>query len=709
MSSVLRSILLVLALGFLACGDNGRVSADTGLGPDGAADAGLAVTPPDIPWLDVGVPPIGLTPCPEGWGEVTGGDVTECHPYPAGAAATCATGDAHFPAEPGCRAIGDSCPTGDYATTLPSGDRILYVLAGAAAGGDGSIGSPYAGLSDVNWLSVTAGTTVALGRGIYEGTLALKAGAHVVGACAAETIITGADSPIPAVLTVTSAGAPAVVENLAIAGAPQWGVRVESGRSLDLRGVRISGVSQLGMVVLGAGTAVTLTDVVIEHTLRRSASAFGALYVQDGAQAEVVRGLVRGNDGAGVFASGAGTEVALTDVAIQGGASALGTGLGGRGVIAQGGARLEATRLLVSTVRDIGIFLAQTDTAVTLTDTIVEDTQPRSGDAQGGRGIDVRAGAFLEATRVLLSENLEAGVVVAEEETAAVLTDVIIRDTKAQQSDGRFGLGVSVQQGASLEASRVLVSGNREEGILVTGVGAALTLADAVVRDTHPGESNGLFGRGIEVVDGATLGATRVLVSGSREQAVLATGTGTAVTFADVVVGDTLPRAIDEARGGAITGQDEARIEGERVLVHGARGLGVMAVAGGIVNLRDVTVSRVDVTACAATTCPDDRFGYGAAAVSGALRLERFHVSDAATCGVFVAPIELFGEDPASVADPSIDLVSGIISDSDIGACVQVDEYDIDRLQDDVRYRDNGTSLNATSLPVPGVVDAIEP
>ncbi len=708
MSPVPRSILWVLVFAFLGC-DDGGVTTDTGPGPDGAADAGLAVTPPDIPWLDVGVPPIGLTPCPEGWRDVTGGDVTECHPYPEGGAETCATGDAHFPGEPGCRAIGDSCPTGDYATTLPSGDRILYVLAGAAAGGDGSIASPYAGLSDVNWNSATAGTTVALGKGTYEGTMALRAGAHVVGACAAETIITGTDSPIPSVVTVTNAGVPAVIENLAIAGASQWGVRVESGRSLDLRGVRVSGASQIGMVAVGTGTAVTLTDVVIEGTLRGGASAFGALFVQDGAQAEVVRVLVRGNEGQGLFADGIGTRVTLTDVAVQGGAPAFGTGLGSRGVTAQGGARLEASRLLVSTVRDVGIFLGETDTAVILTDTVVENTQPRSGDARGGRGIDVRAGGFLEASRVLLSENREAGFAAVEEGTAAVLTDVVVRDTQPQQSDRRHGVGVGVRLGASLEASRVLVSGNRAEGIFVAGAGTAVTLADAVIQDTQPRESDGLFGRGIEVLDGATFGATRVLVSRSREQAVLALGTGATVTFADVVVRDTLPRANDDFGGGAIGAQSEARIEGERVLVEGARGLGVMAAAGGMVNLRDVTVSGVELTACASTTCPDDGFGYGVAAVSGALRLERFHVLHAATCGVFVAPIDLFGEDPVPAMDPSIDLVSGVISDSEIGACVQVDGYDLDRLQDDVQYRDNGTSLNVTMLPVPGVVDAIEP
>jgi hypothetical protein len=51
--------------------------------------------------------------------------------------------------------------------------------------------------------------------------------------------------------------------------------------------------------------------------------------------------------------------------------------------------------------------------------------------------------------------------------------------------------------------------------------------------------------------------------------------------------------------------------------------------------------------------------------------------------------------------DGSIDLSDGEVSGALVGACVQVPGYDIARLQDRVLYRDNGTNLDVTTLPIP--------
>ena len=81
--------------------------------------------------------------------------------------------------------------------------------------------------------------------------------------------------------------------------------------------------------------------------------------------------------------------------------------------------------------------------------------------------------------------------------------------------------------------------------------------------------------------------------------------------------------------------------------------------------------------------------------MGGAVRLTRFEVRDAATCGLFVAM------DPVAPGTPSLDVASGVVERSEIGACVQVDGYDLGRLMRDVVYRENGTNLDSTMLPVP--------
>ena len=71
------------------------------------------------------------------------------------------------------------------------------------------------------------------------------------------------------------------------------------------------------------------------------------------------------------------------------------------------------------------------------------------------------------------------------------------------------------------------------------------------------------------------------------------------------------------------------------------------------------------------------------------------------TCGVLVAaPPELAGT-------ASLDLSEGTVSSAEIGACVQVEGYDLGRLTSGVAYTDNLANLESTSLPVPAPAAAL--
>ena len=131
------------------------------------------VTPPDIPWLADGVPPIAIAPCPAGWREVDEEGVITCDPYPEGGPMACAAGEAHFPGDPACTVVGAECPSGDFAIDLPEPGSVVYVRASAAGGGDGSVSTPYSSLAEVPWTALSAGTTVALAKGTYPGVLPL--------------------------------------------------------------------------------------------------------------------------------------------------------------------------------------------------------------------------------------------------------------------------------------------------------------------------------------------------------------------------------------------------------------------------------------------------------------------------------------------------------------------------------------------------------
>ncbi|HJK99449.1 MAG TPA: hypothetical protein RMF84_19640, partial [Polyangiaceae bacterium LLY-WYZ-14_1] len=70
------------------------------------------IAPPDIPWLDDGVPPVAWT-CPSGWRSDSEGGLVTCDPYPEGGPEECPEGEADFLGDTGggagCVSIGRAC------------------------------------------------------------------------------------------------------------------------------------------------------------------------------------------------------------------------------------------------------------------------------------------------------------------------------------------------------------------------------------------------------------------------------------------------------------------------------------------------------------------------------------------------------------------------------------------------------------------------
>lgn len=696
------SVLLASCVTLLACGDDAAAVSDAGT--DAGSDAALVAAPPEIPWLADGVPPIMLAPCPEGWREVTGGAVLECDPYPEAGPDTCAAGAAHFPGEAACRPIGDACPTGDYATTLPTDGTVLYVNPAASAGGDGSLAAPYASLAEVAWISLSAGTTVALAKGTYEGTLPLRAGVRVVGACARDTVITGVDGPVQTVVTVASAGERAEVHNLTIAAPRQFAAVAQGGREIALTGVLIDGAQLIAVSAIDAGAVVSLEDSVIRDTRpgQPDGTLGRALDVERGGRVEASRVVLERNREIAAYADGEGSALVLSDVAIRDTRAQSSDGGLGRAINVQFGARLEASRLLVTGNREVGIYVAEPDTMAELVDVIVRDTESQESDGAGGRGVSVSRGATVAGARVLVAQNREVGIYVQGAGTTVSLADAVVRDTAPQVLRDEAGRGLNVQEGGRFEGIRVLFASSHEVGVYARDSATTVSLTDVVVRDTKSTPGSGVGGRGIETQTGARLEGARLLVTRNRDVGILVAGADVQAVLTDVVVRDTGARSSAVVAGGTgVQVQIRARLEGQRIEIDGAEKAGLAVAAGSFADVSDVSINRIEPPPCATPGCEEGLFGYGASCVGSEFRMRRFEIRGARLCGVFVAPGEVF-PDPAS-----LDLESGLVAGSTIGACVQVDGYDLGRLSNDVDYQDNGTNLDATMLPVPGVIDTL--
>jgi hypothetical protein len=290
---------------------------------------------------------------------------------------------------------------------------------------------------------------------------------------------------------------------------------------------------------------------------------------------------------------------------------------------------------------------------------------------------------------VLLARNRDMGLIALDPGSRTILRDAAILDTAAREMDGRMGRGVGVQTGTYFEGERLLIARNRDVGFVLIGEGAEATLTDVVIEGTEPRSVDAMNGRGLIAHTGVTLEATRLLVADNRDVGIGIASEGTTATFSDVHVRGTRPREEDGAYGYGVSAQLAAAVTATRLRIDGSHEMGLLATSGATIDARELVV---DVTRTSACMC-ERIFGYGAAVVGATLTLTDFEIRDAETCGLF-----LTGD---ATAPAAVDAQSGSVEGSAIGACVQMDGYDLDRLTQDVEYRDNGTNLDSTMLPVP--------
>jgi hypothetical protein len=298
---------------------------------------------------------------------------------------------------------------------------------------------------------------------------------------------------------------------------------------------------------------------------------------------------------------------------------------------------------------------------------------------------------------MLVARNQEIGVMIVAPGTSAMLSDVVVRETRPR-ADGLFGRAFDLQGAASLVAERVIATDNFGGTMSVDGEGTSVTLVDAALLGSAG--SGSPAGRGIGAQFGASVTANHLLIDRASDVAV-AVDFASQMTLTDAIVRDTHPALATRSYGYGVAVQHDSELTGERVVIEGSREIGLVSVRGATVTLSDIAVRDTRRSEC---ECDTRVFGFGAAAIGPAsMTLERVEIDEAATCGLIVSS-SATGESGAM-----LDVMTGRVSRSAIGACVQVAGYDLSRLMRDVIFEDNGTSLETTDLPVPDVTEPLEP
>ena len=692
-----------------------------------------------------------MAPCATGWtareDEATG--IMTCEPWAEGGPADCPEGEARFAGEAGCVPVGPACPGGDWPADLPTGVPIRHVRAGAPAGGDGTIGAPFAAIGSA-LTGAVPGTVVALARGTYRECIGLPAGVTLWGACVAGTFVS-CPRPIELGGAITVTALDTAVRSLTVTGA-RTGIWVDGpDASCDLTGVRIQDCDGGGLAVTEAAV-VTARELVVRDIPAESPSGdFGCgISVWGGATAAVARAIVERTHNQAVIAAESGTVLTLEDAVVRDTVEHPTSGGDGQGLWVDLGASVVLERVVVERNGVEGIW-CRGGSVLSLSDVVVRGTRPHARDGDGGFGLvadDCRA----DAVRATFEGNREAGIVY--QGSSGVIEDLVVRDTLEQEASGEWGRGLNVQDSSDVAVVRGAFAFNTDTGVVVGTSTAALT--DLTIVGTRSRPSDRGFGHGLQVVEGADAVVERARISGCRNVGFAVLGAVVRVT--DLEVAGTLPREADGAQGmgfvamsgadvdltrvllsgnhehGAVVEDSSARLQhltvrdtrtrpgsgeygrgltvqngADVVVVHGVfegnRELAVSAFGTGtVLELEDAAILDTLLRDCAFTTCVGDGAGVGVGTFGGAfVALRGFRIWRSAMCGAMIAS----GADPDGVSltdEGVLELRDGEVAWNPIGVNIQAAEYDTGLLVDGVAYYGNERNLDTASLPVPGQV-----
>lgn len=541
-------------------------------GSDGGVDAAAPEVAPAAPPAEAALPAFT---CPEGWVAGTGDEVP-CLPF-AGGIPSCGPSEIAVPGT-GCVAIGGACPTGDYAGDLPAGGRILYVDAGAGGGpaGDGTLARPFRTLTAAA-SAAGAGDTIALAKGSYTESAALRGGVTLWGACAAETrvesdVFNNVDG------TVSVIGDDVVVRNVSLGGTSP-GITARGGYTFTVRDVIVDGAEFVGLLVTGGATA-TVEDVVVRNTRTVSEGAqmgrFGRAIEVDRASLTLRRALLTDNFSAGLTVTGAGTTAVAEDVVIRNTAGVSSGTSGGIGVNPQLGSTTDLRRVVIENSAEAGILSSGFGTTLNALDVYVTATAGLSTERRGW-GIRVDDGATADFTQVAVEGSHEVGLYLSGGATATAQDLVVTRTME----DGRgfFGRGLQLSD-STLVGARILVQHSLDLGVMLAN-GSTATLEDVTVLDTAPDHGPAPLGRGLNVELGSRLEVLRGRVERAFDVGVFVKDAGSSIELRDMTIRSIANRPTDGGTGRGINVQDTATAHVERALISDYGELGMLLIHPG--------------------------------------------------------------------------------------------------------------------------------
>lgn len=372
----------------------------------------------------------------------------------------------------------------------------------------------------------------ATGGGLEAATLQAQTGGRIVVSAVSlipkstyGVVSLGAGSSVvvsDSVITRSAAEGSAPVEGRA-AGVEPYGDAQGRGPRLALERTRIEGSRGAAIVANGGGSDLALTGCLVAGSGPGATGPGEGIVISAGASARVEASALLDNTSVSVAATGPGTVVKVIDSVIAGThAPEVVSGLGA-GALATGGAILEVERTAVTANWATGLGIQGAGSALVADRVLVEGTLFEPTVDYSGSGVVAQDGAALTLRDSAVVDNHGVGVVAIHPGTTATVERTLVRGTRPSPASGRWGRGLEVGESARATLEDVVLADNTGVGLAVAG-GADVTASGLHVATTAPGVADGDGGVGIQVYLGGTLQASRVALTDNHTAGAIVDG-----------------------------------------------------------------------------------------------------------------------------------------------------------------------------------------
>lgn len=489
---------------------------------------------------------------------------------------------------PGCTPDPGDCGPGEWAET-PAGAKVWYVRAvGGSDSGPGTQAQPLAHIQKAIDLA-GPGDAVAIASGSYVESLKLTRSITLAGRCAKLVQVYG--TPAAAVLEVAPPALSAVVarvQGVALAG-PVTGVTVQDGGTLQLDRVLVGPVAARGAYATGDGTHLQMRRSMIQFVSPDPLGQRGSgLVASAGAQVQLEDVRIYRAQTFAISVVGKGTALAASKVLIDSTLPQTADQLVGDGLVAGDGASVSLAQVRLSHNRDRGLFVSGGGTTLKASQVLVDSTFPQAADGKNGFGLSLHDGAAASLDRCRVTASRVAGVRVANASALPTnpggpkltATHLLVDGSQPHEKTGLAGLGIEVSHRGKADLEDVRLSGNRVIALSVDGTGTQVNAQHVLLDATQPEKASATAGVGAYAFSAAKLALRDARVTGQHAFGVVSADRAE-LDLLRTVIAETQSQASDQQGGVGIGAYTGSHVKARDVRVTANRAAGVLLVDAG--------------------------------------------------------------------------------------------------------------------------------